>query len=631
MSADDVAGEGGKRGRKRATTLRIAAANEPDDRPVIRFVPAELPGAIEQGIAALRADPDLYQRENVLVHVTNAPDAGPSGGDPAGSSPQIHPIALDTLRERLTRRARWLRLDGRTGEWKPTAAPDHVVRGILTRKHWPGIRHLTGILEAPSLRPDGTVIDRPGYDDATGFLYAPNDAYLPIPEQPTLEDAQRALATLEDVFVDFPYASPACRAMAVAAALTLIARPAIRGATPAFIFDANTPASGKSLQADSASLLAFGRVAGRKDFPTDKRGANDEISKALCAYAILGTRLVNFDNLGDDVAFGGPALEMVLTAEHSAEFRILGTNTVTSLPWRTVIFGTGNNIALTRDMLRRCMVSRIESPYERPELRPLSDFKHPERAFTLRTWIRENRIELVTAALTLLRAHACAGRPSPARTWGSFEAWTKVIADAIVWAGGADPLACRPSEEGDDNPEKRALGVVLHHWPRLDSTGQGMTIRSALALLYPLEVLRGDHRPPDGFDDMREAIEQLVPTKPRQQPSADALGKLFRKYKRSNIAGRMLTTAGDDRNKVKRWTVVDATRAALAKPTASDSPAPMAEPSSDVEDLERTAIQDEPQALGPNGCRFADCACRPCINGHCGDPDRPLDGGGCYC
>src|SRR5690606_31632120 len=116
-------------------------------------------------------------------------------------------------------------------------------------------------------------------------------------------------------------------------------------------------------------------------------------------------------NLGHDIAFGGPALEMVLTAESTAEFRILGTNTVTNLPWRTVIFGSGNNVMIARDMLRRCMVSRIESPYERPELRPLSDFVHPERAFRLKAWIKEHRVELVTAALTLLRAHAVAGRP----------------------------------------------------------------------------------------------------------------------------------------------------------------------------------------------------------------------------
>lgn len=531
--------------------------DEKDRRPVIKMVTGELHHAIEKGVRALKADKDIYQREGVLVHVTEATrlDEEESEGEFLEGTPRIHDMSTDTLRARLTRYARWVRFDGRKDDWRAAEPTDHIVRAVATKKEWPGLRRLTGVIESPSLRPDGSVISRPGYDAQTGFLYAPRCEYPAIKDRPTLDDARRALAELEDVFIDFPYASDACRSMAVAAALTILARPAIKGATPAHVFDANTPGSGKTLQADSAAIIATGRESGRKDFPTDKRNANDEVNKVLCAYAMIGARMINFDNLSSEVVFGGSALEMVVTAEHHAEFRLLGASKIISLPWRTVILGSGNNVVISRDMLRRTMVSRIESPWPQPELRPLTDFKHPERAFALKIWIRENRVRLVAAALTLLRAHAVAGRPSPSRTWASFEAWTKVIADALVWAGGADPLECRPTEEGDHNPEKLAVGVVLQNWSRLDPTGKGITLKGALGALYPPERLRGEHLPPDGFEDLREALEQLAPPKPRQAPDPGALGFVFRRYKRS-VVGALCFDTTKGHNNVQKWLVI---------------------------------------------------------------------------
>jgi hypothetical protein len=601
----------------RKAALHVVPIAE-DDRPAITIGP-ELDQVVGRGVAALARDPNLYEQNGALVHVvrlekdvldqrktreTDTPKIRIVAG-----TPQIRDLPLAVLRTRLTRCARWLRIDRRSGNMVQIIPPDDVVQAILLWGSWPGVRPLVGIIEAPALRPDGTVIDRPGYDDATGYIYAPSCEYPTIPEQPTLDDAQRALATLEDVFSDFPYEKPAGRSVAVAAVLTLIARPAILGATPATLFDASTPGSGKTLQADGAAIIATGRGAGRKGFPTDQRGANDELDKVLCSYALMGARLINFDNIGGKgVEFGGPALEAVLTAEDTAEFRKLGGNTMVVVPWRTLVMGSGNNISISRDMNRRVMLNRIESPYSKPELRPLSDFKHPDRAFRLKAWIKENRPRLVVAALTLLRAHAIAGRPGPNRTWGGFEAWTKVIADAIVWAGGADPLECRPTDEGDENPEKMSIGVVLRDWHRLDTDGKGITIKTLLGCLYPPERLRGEQLPPDGFDDMRTALELLVPTKPRQIPDATELGCVFRRYKGSNVGGLKLVPAKQERG-IGRWTVTkvqkvvfDSAKAAEAAPRVEEHVEP---------DVEREAIQIPP-------CKRDGCACTPCIDcGRC--------------
>jgi hypothetical protein len=529
-----------------------------DGRPLIRIVAGELHVSIDSGIRALRTDPDLYCREHMLAHVTRASATDEQKiGIPAGS-PQIHTMSVDTLRERLTRHARWEAFDMRSEHWVRKNPTDPIVRGIAARKEWGGLRRLVGVIETPSLRPDGTLLDVPGYDPATGFLYQPSIEFPSIPAEPSQDEAHAALAELEDVFIDFPYEDAACRSMAVAAVLTLLVRPAIKGATPGFLFDANTPGSGKTLQADVCALIATGREAGRKSFPTDKRNYDDEVSKILGAYAMLGARLINFDNISGDIGFGGSALEGCITAEDTADFRVLGQSRVVILPWRTVIFGSGNNITISRDALRRVMLSRIDSPHERPEQRPRSDFKHPDRAFCLKPWVRDNRARLVAAALTLLRGFVVAGRPRLERTWASFEAWTALVADALVWAGAADPLLRRPGEEGHENPEKAAMSVVLRGWSRLDPTGTGITLKGALAHLYTPERLRGETLPPDGFEDVREALEALVPPKPRQPPDVAQLGYVFRRYKRSNLDGRKLDVARASRDGTQRWVVVRA-------------------------------------------------------------------------
>jgi hypothetical protein len=43
------------------------------------------------------------------------------------------------------------------------------VAAVHARGIWDGIRHLEAVINFPVLRPDGTVLDRPGYDAGTGL------------------------------------------------------------------------------------------------------------------------------------------------------------------------------------------------------------------------------------------------------------------------------------------------------------------------------------------------------------------------------------------------------------------------------------------------------------------------------
>jgi hypothetical protein len=250
---------------------------------------------------------------------------------------------------------------------------------------------------------------------------------------------------------------------------------------------------------------------------------------------------------------------MVATAYPTAEFRILGRNENRIVEWRTVIAASGNNIRVdSRDMVRRVIIARIDSRFENPEKRALDTYRHPERANRLEEWALEARTETVIAALTILRAHALAGRPKPARPiWGSFGAWTNIVADAIVWAGGADPLEARPVGEEHESPKRRAHRTILEHWPRLDPTREGIKAGDAIGQLWHGEQARIE-LPTDGFDDLRDALRVLAPPGlPGARPDAVKLGIALRALRDQVIDGRRLVEAGKSRAGSVRWAVYE--------------------------------------------------------------------------
>src|SRR5208283_2025440 len=56
---------------------------------------------------------------------------------------------------------------------------------------------LHGVITAPTMRADGSILSAPGYDAATGLLFDPGRVVFPaIPTRPTLDDAAKAFALL---------------------------------------------------------------------------------------------------------------------------------------------------------------------------------------------------------------------------------------------------------------------------------------------------------------------------------------------------------------------------------------------------------------------------------------------------
>lgn len=491
----------------------------------------------------LAADPLVYQRAGMLSHVVRLAEAGvdedgedlmPTAWRRPKGAPSILALQPPTVRERLADGTIWIEL--KKGRRYQALPPMHVVSTVMARGQWEGVRVLSSVIEAPALRPDGTVIQTEGYDAATGCLYLPSEAFPPVPDEPTRDDVALAVADLQEVFTDFPFASAAASSAMLALLLTPFARPAIEGCCPMFVLDGTTPGLGKSLGVDACAVLATGRVAARTTQPADE----EEFRKRTTAILLEGDPLTLIDNIA--APLGGANLDAVLTSTIWKD-RLLGATEMKSIPARTVWAGTGNNIELVGDISRRVLVVRMESGVENPEDR--DDFKHPQ----LLAWLRQERPRLVRAALIILRGHAVAGRPQTVKPFGSFEDWCRIVASAIVWAGLPDPSGARV-KAGED-PAKATFAALLAGWKRLDG-GEGLTVKTAIGVLYPNRA-SGEPLPP-GHDDLREAIETLVPTPQGKTPSSSKLSYVLRRWKKRIVGGSYLDSVSAHAGAVK-WLV----------------------------------------------------------------------------
>jgi hypothetical protein len=333
---------------------------------------------------------------------------------------------------------------GKSGnEVRETDPPDPVV--AFAQESCEGVRPLRGLVEAPVMRRDGTIIATPGYDPATRLFAAfdadaASRALATIPDAPTQADARAALDILHKLVCDFPFEKPAHRATWVAGLLTMLAREMFDGPAPLFLARANTRGSGKTLLTELPHIIACG------DRPAMLGWSGDEVEfeKQVTTEAIAGSACVVIDNITG--TFKSATLDRILTSgKHRA--RILGGNQKFDGPMRAVWWASGNNLDTSDDMAsRRIAPIELVATEARPEDRSgfTADAVEEEDGGSgetgtaaLRAYARRNRWHLVSAAMTILRAWHCAGRPVPRdlSAWGSFESWSRVVRGALIFAG----------------------------------------------------------------------------------------------------------------------------------------------------------------------------------------------------
>ncbi len=498
--------EWGKKSRTTTTGGRSIVVNTDESR------------VIDEAIEALATQENIYRRGSGLVHVVKG-SKPPKGISRPTEPPRIALAREARVRELMAASANWLAPSEDGDGLKQVHPPVWAVKGVVARESWPGIRRLEAVVETPVLRADGTVVQEAGYDAATGIIFYPNCEYPPIPERPTRDHAVSARDQLLEVVADFPFAGNSHKAGWVTGVLSPLARYAYSGPTPLFLLDANVRGCGKSLSIDATSLITTGQDIARMTLPRD----DDELRKRITALAAEGNPLILLDNIG--TKFGSPSLDAMLTATKWSD-RILGQTSMTTLPLYSVWYATGNNIILAADTSRRVVHVRLESPEESPEER--TGFRHAN----LLSWVRQERPRLTMAAVTILAAYCHAGRPSMKLTpWGSFEGWSDLVRQAVVWCGLPDPGANRQNLANQSDREAVALRQLIDGWAEIDQADVGVTVTDVISTLT-------DH--PDRYAGLRSALLELAPPRDGKTLNPRSIGMKLHHLRRRVIGGKFL-------------------------------------------------------------------------------------------
>jgi len=409
-------------GRNRRARMSVDAGGvKRDNLPTIVVNNRQLPEVTAEAIEALAAHndpPEIFVRAGRLVRVR----------EDENGTPEIQPMDDPHVKGRLARVANYVRTTEK-GETK-VIPPDWLVKDVGQLPYWP-FPSLEAVVEAPIMRPDGTIFDTPGYDPETRLYYRPGKGFEvgQIPTTPTHTDTQAAIRLLDEAVGEFPYEDGASAANVLALMLTPLVRQAVSGPVPLALIDKPQAGTGGSLLAETIAVIGSGRTAEMLGAPRDE----EEWRKQITAKLAAGATMITVDNV--EGSLYAPSLARALTARTWTD-RVLGRSETVTVSQRATWIATGNNIQLRGDLPRRCIWIRLDARESRPWQR--ENFRHPD----LLGWVTKNRSRLVHALLTLARAWFAAGRPKAPNLprLGSFEGWSETVGGMVAFAGIPDFL-----------------------------------------------------------------------------------------------------------------------------------------------------------------------------------------------
>ena len=308
----------------------------------------------------------------------------------------------------------------------------------------PNLRTLHGVTHTPMMRPDGTILDAPGYDTATGFLYLPDPDLTvpPIPDLPTPYQIRSAVELIQTPVAEFPFVSEDDRPTWIGLLFTPALRPVLPGPYQMGVITATNPGSGKTKLAKMITTLHGGVQRG--ELPRNA----DELRKSITA-ALMDTTapVITFDNLTGVIR--SSVLESLLTTNYWTD-RWLGQNRSVTAANDRLWLTTGNNAQFGGDLARRRITTVALNPPEANH--------HLRTDFTIKdldAWMLQHRGKLLAAILTIARGWVVAGKPIVAVRSDDYAPWVGGLRGML---GGSHSEVAVSS----DDEEWHTFLVALH-------------------------------------------------------------------------------------------------------------------------------------------------------------------------
>lgn len=406
-------------------------------KAILKLEIGESPRILHEILSRLRMDGEIFERAGILMRLADG---------------ELVPVEIPWLMTHLESIYMFLSYDARKNKMVRKDCPEKLAARILAARGEWGVPKVSGVVTFPVMRTDGSVIEQPGFDPATGLIYL-NDKL--DRRQPEPLDDNALLKTLQRIwqpFDLFPFVDDLSRGVFFAALLTAVIRAALPTA-PAFLIRAFSPGTGKTLLSECLMLIAGARPSA---MPLPERDPA-EIEKRLFAKLRTGCAGLILDNLSGVI--DNAAMCAYLTSAEP-EGRILGRSETPRVINRALMVLNGNNVTVGGDTFRRILTITLDANCETPEMREFSF--NPKNVINER--LDEYRTDLLSVLLTFQRK-----RYKTPGSFGSFEEWERLVRQAVCWLikecgwiiqPMEDPLDVMKLNKGEDPEHQRHIAVV---------------------------------------------------------------------------------------------------------------------------------------------------------------------------